>query len=410
MRVAITGTGTRGDIQPFLLLGKALVERGHEVVVYASPDFADLASEVGVPFQGFGRPFEEVQAEMQRAFEEHPIRAFFGSIAREMVQDQARDVAPLVRGADVVIGNSIVLMGPSAAEAAGVPYLLAVLQPGVLPSDDYPPPITTHQGLPRWINRVLWRIAGGIYNAAVRRYLNEARVTMGLAPVPDVSEHLYGAGKILVAVDPDLTGPLPDWRYPHVVTGLWQARDTAAPLPADLEAFLVDGPPPVYVGFGSLTGAASVKRTRAVVDAVRKAQVRAVFRADWPGLGTEVELPPHCMVTGSVSHVALLPRCAAVVHHGGAGTTAAAALAGIPQVVVPHMLDQHYWANRVVACGLGPQTFKVGQLTAERLADAIRQACSGPYTQQARAFAHQFRERDGLAEAVRAIEATVAGS
>lgn len=410
MRIAITGTGTRGDIQPFLMLGKALVERGHEVMVYASPDFSDLASEVGVPFQGFGRPFHEVQAEMQRAFEEHPVRAFFGSIAKQMVLDQARSVAPLVRGADVVVGNSVLLMAPSAAEAAAIPYLLAVLQPGVLPSDDYSPPITTRQNLPRGVNRVLWRIAQGIYNVAVLRYLNEARATMGLAPVPDVSEHLYGAKKILLAVDPVLTGPLPNWRYSHVVTGLWQASENITPLPADLEAYLLDGPPPVYVGFGSLTGAATVKRTRAVVDAVRMAHVRAVFSADWPGLGKEVELPPQCMVTGSVSHAALLPRCAAIVHHGGAGTTAAAARAGIPQVVVPHMLDQHYWAHRVVACGLGPKTFTSGRLTAERLADALGHACSGAYTQQARAIAHQLSERDGLGEAVRAIEAAVAGS
>lgn len=409
MKVAITGVGTRGDIQPFLLLGRALVERGHDAIVYASPDFADLASELGVPFQGFGRPFAEVQGDMQRAFEEHPVQAFFGAIAREMVLDQARAIPPLVRGADVVVGNSILFMARSAAEAAGIPYLLAILQPGVLPASEYPPPVTSRQDLPRWMNRILWGVAGGIYNAAVLKYLNEGRATLGLARVSDVSEYIYGAAQLLIAVDPVLTGPLPAWRYPHVVTGLWQSRETERPLPPEIDEFLEAGPPPVYVSFGSITGAEPMQRTRAVVAAVRQAGVRAIFSAEWPGLGQEVELPDGCMASGPLPHAAFLPRCAAIVHHGGAGTTAAAALAGLPQVVVPHLLDQHFWAFRVLQSGLGPRTFKAGQLTADRLAIALTEACSGAYLTRAQEVASQLRQRDGLAEAVTAIEAAVRG-
>lgn len=409
MKIAIAGVGTRGDIQPFMLLGKALVERGHEAVVLATPDFADLAKELDVPFEGFGRPFKEVQGAMQRAFEQHPIQAFFGTMAQDMIMDQARALAPLVRGAEVVVGNSILIPARSAAEAAGIPYMLAVLQPGVLPAGDYPPPITTRQDLPRWLNRPLWWLAGGIYNASVLKPLNMARSMLGLAPVADVSEYIYGASQLLIAVDPLLTGPLPSWRYPHVVTGLWQAQDRDRPLPAELEAFLAAGPPPVYVSFGSLTEAEPAERTGAVVAAVRQAGCRAVFSADWPALGHEVELPPEAIATGSVSHAALLSRCAAIVHHGGAGTTAAAALAGIPQVVVPHMLDQHYWAHRVVQAGLGPRTFKAGQLTTDRLTLALQDACSGAYLPSTREVASKLRERDGLGEAVAAIEAMVGG-
>jgi vancomycin aglycone glucosyltransferase len=142
------------------------------------------------------------------------------------------------------------------------------------------------------------------------------------------------------------------------------------PLPEKLEAFLDAGPPPVYIGFGSMTDPAAASTTRCVLDAVERARCRAVISRGWAGLG-EGSLPEGVFIAGTVSHASLFPRCALVVHHGGAGTTTSAARAGVPQLVVPHLLDQFYWAGRVHALGLGPPALRRRKLSPEALAERI---------------------------------------
>jgi vancomycin aglycone glucosyltransferase len=124
------------------------------------------------------------------------------------------------------------------------------------------------------------------------------------------------------------------------------------PAPPKLEAFLEQGEPPVYIGFGSMTDPNPRITTRAVLAGVTDAGCRAVLSEGWAGLGGG-GLPEHVMVVGSVPHASLFRRVAAVVHHGGAGTTTMAARAGVPQIVVPHVLDQYYWAERVSRLGVG---------------------------------------------------------
>jgi vancomycin aglycone glucosyltransferase len=141
-------------------------------------------------------------------------------------------------------------------------------------------------------------------------------------------------------------------------------------LPEKLDAFLRAGEPPVYIGFGSMTDPDPAAGTRLVLEAVARAGVRAVLSSGWAGLG-DAPLPESVTVTGPVSHASLFRRVAAVVHHGGAGTTTTAARAGAPQILVPHVLDQFHWAERVTRLGLGPAALPRRRLRAERLADAI---------------------------------------
>jgi len=142
------------------------------------------------------------------------------------------------------------------------------------------------------------------------------------------------------------------------------------PLPEKLQHFLETGPPPVFLGFGSMTDPDPVGSTDLLLEAVRRAGVRAVISRGWAGLA-EGALPDGVFATGPVAHAHLFPRMAAVVHHGGAGTTTMAARAGVPQVVIPHVLDQHYWAFHVARLGLGPPRIPRRRLTAAALAETL---------------------------------------
>jgi vancomycin aglycone glucosyltransferase len=184
-----------------------------------------------------------------------------------------------------------------------------------------------------------------------------------------VFAHFLGEAPLLAA-DEELAPAPRRARVPVEVIGCLHPFDADAPLPEKLEAFLASGEPPVYVGFGSMTDPAPAATTRLVLDAVARAGVRAILSRGWAGLG-EGPLPEGVMEIGPVSHAALFRRVAVVVHHGGAGTTTMAARAGTPQVVVPHLLDQHYFGARVVDLGLGPPPLLRRRLRADELAAAL---------------------------------------
>jgi UDP:flavonoid glycosyltransferase YjiC (YdhE family) len=199
-----------------------------------------------------------------------------------------------------------------------------------------------------------------------------------------------------------------DWPGGFHVCGYWfldEGHDWQPP--AALVDFLEAGPPPVGIGFGSMTGHEPAGTTRLLVDAVRQSGQRAVLLAGWAGLGGS-SLPPEVLGLAEAPHAWLFPRLAAVVHHGGAGTTAAGLAAGVPSVVVPHFADQFYWGRRVHALGVGPRPLPRHRLTSEGLAVAIRAAVTDQgMRQRAAALGARIREEDGLREAVAIVSQVV---
>lgn len=194
----------------------------------------------------------------------------------------------------------------------------------------------------------------------------------------------------------------PDWE-PHVyVTGYWflDAHADWQP-PAKLEDFLQSGPPPVYVGFGSMSHGNPRAATQTVLQALRRAGQRGILLSGWGGL-EESELPGSICLVDSVPHSWLFPRVAAVVHHGGAGTTAAGLRAGRPSVIVPFLsLDQSFWGWRVAGLGAGPAPVAARHLTADKLAEAITAAISDPQIgRAANELGMKIRAEDGVAQAI----------
>jgi vancomycin aglycone glucosyltransferase len=288
--------------------------------------------------------------------------------SKESLGAQLAALPDALRGADLVVAAGVAVLAASAAESLRIPYRYVAYCPAVLPSASHPPFTVAKQTLPPRANRALWRLLMPAYDWMLGSSLDRARAALGLAPVRGLLRHFIGERPILAA-DAALA-PAPD-DAPVAVDQIPALHPhEPEPLPEKVEQFLESGPAPVFIGFGSMTDADARATTEIVLGAVADLGVRAVIGSGWAGLGG-VALPAEVAVVGAVSHAALFPRMAAVVHHGGAGTTTTAARAGAPQLLVPHVLDQFFWAHRVERLGLGPRALPRRRLSRERLRDAL---------------------------------------
>jgi vancomycin aglycone glucosyltransferase len=275
--------------------------------------------------------------------------------AAQIVAAQFDAISAAAEGCDAVLATGLfpsTAAARSVAEIRGVPYVYATFAPPWLPSPHHRPHIYPGYPLPPEItdNRVLWDLNVGAMNAIFGGGMNAHRASIGLPPVDNVRDHVF-TGRPWLASDPVLSPWRPSDLCDVVQTGAWILPDDR-PLPDDLVAFLEAGSPPVYVGFGSMPMSALKDAARAAIAAVRAQGRRALLLHGWADLDL-VDDRDDCFVVGDVNQQALFRRVAAVVHHGGAGTTTTAARAGAPQVVVPQIAGQPYWAECVAELGVG---------------------------------------------------------
>jgi vancomycin aglycone glucosyltransferase len=203
-------------------------------------------------------------------------------------------------------------------------------------------------------------------------------------------------GERLLTADAELAPLPPDVEGTRRVSAIPAFQEDA--LPDDLEHFLASGDRPVYAGFGSMHAVDADRLLDVILKSAEGLNIRTIVPRKWVR-ATGRRLPEGCFAVGQVAHNRLFPRLAAVVHHGGAGTTTAAARAGVPQVVVPHVMDQHYWAHRVHELGLGPPALSHARLSTRTLTNALRSVLIPSVAAEcARSLARQLNGRDGAAQ------------
>ncbi|MFE5633756.1 glycosyltransferase [Streptomyces sp. NPDC056463] len=380
-------------------LAVRLRQSGAEVRVCAPPDeeFARLLAGAGVSLIPVGRPVRRLVASVE------PGSAVgLAERAAELIAAQFGTVAAAAEGCDALVacGPLPVTAGArSVAEKLGVRSVHVSHQPVVLPSPYQRPPARRGRSLSSGVtdNRALWdedaRNANEMFGAAV----NTHRAAIGLPPLENVRDYAF-TDRPWLATDPALS----PWRPTEldvVQTGAW-IRPDERPLPPELVAFLDAGTPPVFVGFGSTPLGAPEDVARAAVEAIREQGARAVVSHGWAGLPL-IDDEDDCFAVGEVNHQALFARMAAVVHHGSAGTTTTAALAGAPQVVVPQGADHPYWAGRVSELGIGV-AHDGPTPTAASLSAALKTALTPETRARAKAVAGTVRT-DGATVAARLL-------
>jgi UDP:flavonoid glycosyltransferase YjiC (YdhE family) len=292
------------------------------------------------------------------------------SYLTEVVGEQFSLLREEVPGADCLLTAGVQIAGSSVAEALDVRHHYVVFCPILIPSREHLPPTLAMRTLPRWLNPLAWWLEELVMRPLLAPLLNRERAALRLPRVRHLHRLLMGDAPLL-AVDPELAPAPSDAPTVHGVGQFHVAVEGA--LPPKLEAFLAAGPRPVYLGFGSMPDASPQATTEMAISAARHCGRRLVLSSGWAGLG-DGPLPEDVMVVGDVCHDRLFPRMAAIVHHGGAGTTHAATRAGVPQLVVAHLADQWYWGRRVHALGIGPPPLRRNKTGAEALGESLHAA------------------------------------
>ena len=416
MRITILTFGSRGDVQPYVALGRGLQVAGFQVRVAAHTHFRNLVEIQGLEFFAIsGDPRSLLQTEAGHNWLEtgrNPIRFLQRAISLTgpIINDVLEDCVAACLGADIILYPVLLsLAAHSISELFGSQAVPAYLQPvhptGAYPFSIIPPlfgPNRLYNRLSHTIGeRIFWRFGRPIFNRWRTKILH-------LPPYPKSSPFhqvlrqqplcLYGFSKHVVA------GP-PEWGKDTYATGYWFLEELAEwEPPKGLRDFLASGPPPVYIGFGSMTDRDPSKATKIAIDALNQTQQRGVLYAGWGGL-SNTKLPPHVYRTEVIPHRWLFPRMAAVVHHGGAGTCGASLAAGIPTIIIPFFGDQSFWGQRVQQLGAGPAPINRKRLTAQRLAQAIEIATSNEEMQNRAAhIGQQMQAEQGIDRAVALIQ------
>jgi vancomycin aglycone glucosyltransferase len=393
MRVLLSTIGSRGDVQPLVALALQLRALGAEVRLCVPPDFREWLEGLGLPVTPIGPELRKFAASTPSAPLGPPSAELRRQLVDGTVATQFETITSAAEGCDVILGaTALQVAARSIAERMGIPYVFAAYCPVVLPSPHHaPPPLPIPGQMPAPANadnRELWARDAERVNGTFGAALNSHRASRGLAPVSDVRGHMFTDRPWLPA-DPTLA-PWPDSGDETVFqTGAWILPDER-PLSSELQTFLDAGEPPVYFGFGSMRATQDLGQV--MVQTARTLGRRAIVSRGWADLSL-VDSDPDCLAIGEVNLQALFEQVAAVVHHGGSGTTTAAALAGTPQVVVPQIYDQHYWARRVQELGIGT-AHAPGAPTADSLTSALEHTLRPVMTARALSIAAAVR-RDG---------------
>jgi vancomycin aglycone glucosyltransferase len=398
MRVLLSTIGSRGDVQPLVALAAQLRTVGHDARLCAPPDFREWIEDLGMPFVPLGPELRWTAkpSPSQAAPTPEQIRQMMdGTVAT-----QFETISTAAEGCDVIVaGNALNIAARSIGEQMGIGYVFAAYCPITLPSVHHAPPKVM-----AWTpkdamadNRVLWAEDAERWTERWGPALNSHRASRGLAPVTNVRDHILTDTPWLAA-DATLAPWLGSDELEVLQTGAWILPDDR-PLSAELETFLDAGEPPVYFGFGSIRAPRDLSRT--MIESARAVGRRVIVSRGWADLSL-VDGGSDCLSIDDVNHQALFARVAAVVHHGGAGTTTAATRAGVPQVVLPQHHDQHYFAQRVSELGIGSAHAPVVP-TIESLTCALAHVLQRGVAARARSIATEVRRDGALIAAQRLI-------
>jgi UDP:flavonoid glycosyltransferase YjiC (YdhE family) len=414
MKITIFAAGSQGDIQPCVVLAKGLQQAGYQVSLAAPADFAGFIAKHNLNFHPLRGDVQQIMAsDTGRKFMEkgghNPIKSIstIRTLIAPVIQEMSDDAFAACADADGLVCLGVFsAFGHTIADALKIPIVNIEPTP-LLPSRSFPAPSWPIQlnlgGLHNFLSgRAMLQVVWYWY----KPFVNDFRKRLGL-PAYSGTRFYHGLRDtpLIGAYSPGIIPQPPDWPdNVHVSGYLFLDSQAEWQPPAELSAFLNAGAPPVYIGFGSMSGQSPEKLADLAMRALEKSGQRGVLLTGWGGLKPE-QLTSNVFVLNSAPHSWLFPRMAALVHHGGAGTTAEGLRAGVPSIIVPFILDQPFWGARVQSMGLGPAPLPQKKLTAERLAAAITTAVTDSgMRERARLTGEAIRAEDGVGSAVKLVQ------
>ena len=407
--------GSRGDVQPYVALGAVLAQRGHDVTVSTGQGFGDLIAEHGLSSA-------PLSIDMQAMLETPALKAAMKSLkgrldalrsTQALMQRQLDDMWSVARqvAPQVIVYHPKAFIACYLACALGAAAVPSFLQPAFGATGAFPHPLVRLPNLGPLGNRLSGRAMIALMRLGYRTMLRKwfpRHPEVSSDPGLDVlSGYHPGRRRVprLYAHSRHLVPKPPDWGPDDHVTGYWfPTRASSWEPPAELAAFLASGPPPVYVGFGSMPSVDADRTASVVVDALRQTKTRAILAKGWGVLSAAVSAE-GIHVLESAPHDWLFPRCSAVVHHGGAGTTHEGLRWGRPTLVCPVFGDQPFWGRAVAELGVGPDPIPLRRLNEDRLAAALRTLQSESVQQKASSLSERIRSEGGAAATADLVEA-----
>lgn len=404
-KILIATYGSRGDVQPMLALAMGLKSAGHTITMIAPPDFVSWIQEQEIEAHTIGRDMRALIEEYGAKVMAHPFKVIsqMGALIKEDLKEQHHTLIPLAEKHDLIISSSLQLAAFSAAEYWNIPYTYVVFCPNLIPSKKHMPMIYPWPFLPDAVNQLFWKSDLKVWDYLLGGVLNALRQEHQLPPVKDTVHKFLSPHPILAAYA-ELAPCPPDIQAEQ--TGAFHLPAASHALPTELQDFLNSGSAPFYIGFGSMNDGKAAYTTEIIAKVAQKSHERFVVSKGWADLGQK-KLPENVYLTDSVPHELLFPRLKGVVHHGGAGTTAMAARSGMPQIILPHLLDQYYWGQQIYRRGLGIKPFGKRHLTAAKLDNALQRLDREDFRLRAQALGKRLQRHDGVQNAVQFIEKTL---
>lgn len=417
-KAVIVSFGTRGDIKPYCILARALISRGHEVTLVVNANYEKFCRSYNLDVVALPSPLNEADFDTLRALWKRILKFSPAAISdfRRRVGEingalagRFKTVYDLCAASDVVLYNTFAFFCAEFARQLQKPSIHVTMQP-LLPSGQQSLCLASDRNYGRFLNRLSYetvRIFPLILRGGFRRLAKEHPECgqMGLVPNPITFGLKHSTH--LLAFSPFVSPSPGDWRCDTIQTGYWFDRGSSRALPKAVKKFLAQGAPPVYVGFGSMFWNTR-RNTDVILAGLKKWGGRAIISTGGGALDLPDDLPSNFLKVGYVEHSYLFPQVAAVVHHGGAGTTAEALHAGVPSVIYPMLGDQMFWGKRVAALGAGPQPVPLAKALPDMFAARLEAVLGSPhFRENAQKVAEVISREPGVSAAVDSIESVL---
>jgi sterol 3beta-glucosyltransferase len=403
-------SGTRGDVQPIAALARGMQDAGRTVRLVAPPAFRNLVEAHSIPYAELqGNPSELLANPGRQSaltFNDNPLTILhavqgFLREARPVYSQMISNGWKVSRDASALVIGLPTLWGTSISESLRIPCIGAFLQP-VTPTVQFPSALwPTSLRLGRFYNRLTYWLSSRALFLPWRAVINNWRTgTLGLSPLPPLHDFLDSLTAILYGFSETVVHAPSDWQGSNFITGYWMPKQEDVAPTDDLKEFLGNGEPPFYFGFGSPGMHSAVSLMKVITKAIDQLKIRAVIAMPGETSHLVPKSPEVYLLTENVPHTWLFPRMAGLVHHGGAGTTAAAIRSGIPSLVTPLAVDQFFWGERVCALGAGPPPIPQRSLTPKKLIYAIKGMQAEGIREASRLLGDKLKAEEGIEVAV----------